>query len=379
MTTVWPNSAASLVAERRPMISEPQLPRSAQDLRNTAREATQPVAPRNGAIVEQGKMAMNRLCRTSAQIIAALVLDVAICSAVLAQEWPARSVRVIVPFAPGGSYDFLTRLVTDELTKRMKQTFIVDNRPGAGGVIGSDMGAKANPDGYALIVTGIASLIIAPAITPVGYDAVKSFSHIALFGGPPEVFVVHPSVPARNIMELLAHVKTRSQGFSYGSGGVGTKGHLLGVLFAELSGANLVHIPYKGGGPAIADLLANQVPSSISSAVSVAQFVKAGKLHALAISSSHRLSDFPDVATFSEAGFPDLLGTSWVALSGPAGLPAVMVNRLNGEVRGILNAPEMRQRLDPQGIEPNDLDPAAFTEYVRSELKRWGPVAQKVK
>lgn len=296
-----------------------------------------------------------------------------------AQEWPNKPVRVVLPFAPGGSSEFITRLVTNELARRFKQPFLVDSRSGAGGVIGMDIVAKAPTDGYTLAITGIAPIIIAPAMNPAGFDTMKSFTHIALFGGAPEMIVLHPSVPVRTVKELLAFSRSQPRGFNYASAGVGTKGHLLGELFIELSGANMVHIPYKGGGPAIADLMANHVPSSISTVVSVAPLVKAGKIRALAVTSPKRMADFPDVPTFGEEGFPDLLGTSWFGISAPAGAPAAIVARLNTEVRRLLAMPEIRQKLDPQGIEANDLDPAQFTEYVRNELKRWGPVAARVK
>ncbi len=320
-------------------------------------------------------------CKLHGRVVLSGVLALtAICAApAIAQEWPTRPVRVILPFAPGGSSEFLTRVVTDELTKRFKQTFLIDSRPGAGGVIGMEFAARAAPDGYTLGITGIAPLIIAPAMNPATFDPMKSFAHIALFGGAPEMIVLHPSVPVRNIKELLVYAKAQPRGFSYATAGVGTKGHLLGVLFAELSGANIVHIPYKGGGPVITDLVANQVPSAISTVVSVAPLLKAGKIRALGVSSPKRMADFPDVPTFGEEGYPDLLGTSWFAVSGPAGLAPAIVNRLNAEVRRVLASPEVRQKLDPQGIEANDLDPAQFTEYVRTELKRWGTVAARVK
>jgi tripartite-type tricarboxylate transporter receptor subunit TctC len=296
-----------------------------------------------------------------------------------AQDWPARAVRIVAPFAPGGSADTLGRLVAEKLTARLGQNFVVENRPGAGGVIGSEAVAKAPPDGYTLVVSGIASHVIAPAMNPAPFDPLKSFTHIALFGGPPVVLVVNPALEARNVDELVGLSKARPGGLSYGSPGPGTQGHLTAELLKAQSGANLIHVPYKGAALAMSDLLGGHIPAVSSTLTTAAAQIKAGKARALALSSARRLPGFPDVPTFAESGYPELRATVWFSLSGPAGLPPPVVARLNAEVREILRLPEIRARLQGDGIEPNDLDAAAFTAFVRAEIERWSPLARAVK
>ncbi len=310
--------------------------------------------------------------------VAAALLAVA-ASAALAQDWPARPVKIVAPFAPGGSADTFGRLVAERLATRLNQSFVVENRPGAGGLIGSEVVAKAPPDGYSLVVSGVASHVIAPAMSPAPFDPLKSFTHIALFGGPPVVLVVHPALEARTLDEFVALSKARAGGLSFGSPGRGTQGHLTAELLKAQSGANLVHIPYKGAALAVSDLMGGHIPAVSSTLTTAATQIKAGKARALALSSARRLPDFADVPTFAESGYPELVATVWFSLSGPAGLPQPIVARLNAEVRDILKLPEVRSRLQTDGIEPNDLDAAAFTEFVRAEIARWAPLAQAMK
>lgn len=297
------------------------------------------------------------------------------CGTAAAQAWPAKPVRIIVPFAPGGTADTLGRLVAQKLTESMKQTFVVENRPGAGGLVGSDMVAKAPPDGYMLIVSGVASHAIAPTLSKkVPFDPVRDFTHIALFGGPPSVLAVNPSVPARNLKEFIAYAKSQPGKLNYGSPGNGTQGHLVGENFKQQLGIDMVHVPYKGAGPAVADLIAGHIPAISTTLTTAAGQIKGGKARALAVSSTSRVPDFPDVPTFAELGHPELTAVIWFSLSGPAGMPQDIVQRLNTEVRRILQLPEVRQRLRSEGIEPGNLDPKAFTAFVAAELKRWAPV-----
>jgi tripartite-type tricarboxylate transporter receptor subunit TctC len=295
-----------------------------------------------------------------------------------AQEYPSKPVRVVVPFAPGGASDGLARIVGDKLGKKLGQSFVIENRGGAGGIIGSELVAKSAPDGYSLVISGIASHVIAPFMSPAPFDPIKSFSHIALFGGPPTGLMVHPSVTAKTAAELVAQSKTRPGGFSFASPGHGTHAHLIGELFKQRTGANLVHVPYKGGGPAIADVVAGHVLTSFSTVTAAFSQVKAGKARFLAITAEKRLPDVSDVPTFAELGMKDLTAITWFGLSGPAGMPRDIVTRLNGEVRSALALPDVREKLAPEGIEPNNLDPEAFTAFVRSEAERWGAVARAV-
>ena len=318
--------------------------------------------------------------RTLTRLAAAGVLAAAsVAPGAVAQDWPARPVKIVAPFAPGGSADTLGRLVAEKLSVRLNQNFVVENRPGAGGVIGSEVVAKAPPDGYTLVVSGIASHVIAPAMSPAPFDPLKSFSHIALFGGPPVVLVVHPGLEARNLDEFIGLSKSRAGGLSYGSPGQGTQGHLTAELLKAQSGANLTHVPYKGAALAMSDLMGGHIPAVSSTLTTAATQIKAGKARALALSSARRLPDFADVPTFTESGYPELVATVWFSLSGPAGVPAPIVSKLNAEVREILKLSDVRRRLQSDGVEPNELDAAAFTDFVRAEIARWTPLAKAMK
>ncbi len=308
---------------------------------------------------------------------AAFVLALACCAgAVCAQTtaWPAKTVRIVAPFAPGGSADTLGRLVAMRLADGFKQSFIVENRPGAGGVVGSEFVAKSAPDGYTLVVSGVASHVIAPAASKVPFDPLRDFAHIALFGGPPVVLVVGAEVPARDLKEFLA--LARAKPLSYGSPGNGTQGHLIGELLKQTAGIELTHVPYKGASLAVADVVAGHLPASSNTLATAGAMIRAGKLRALALTAPRRLADYPDVPTFVELGYPELVATTWFSLSGPAGMPPEIVNRLNAEVRRALQSPELRERLRLDGSEPNDLDAAAFTEFVRAEVARWTPIVR---
>ena len=293
------------------------------------------------------------------------------------QAWPQKPVRIIAPFAPGGSADTLGRLVAQKLGESFRQSFVVENRPGAGGAIGSELVARAAPDGHTLVVSGVASHAIAPSL-PRGtlYDPLRDFTHIALFGGPPAVLVVNPSVPARDLRELIALLKKEPGKYSYGSPGNGTHGQLVAELFKQLAGVQIQHVPYKGAALAITDLMAGHIPIASTTLTTASGQIHAGKARALAISSEARLPDYPNVPTYAELGYKDLVATVWFSLSGPAGMPADVVERLNAEVRKALDAPDARQRLRPEGIEPGRLSAREFTSFVDAELKRWAPVVK---
>ena len=294
-----------------------------------------------------------------------------------AQAWPAKPVRIIVPFATGGTSDTHGRLASQKLSEAFKESFIVENRPGAGGSIASEMVARAAPDGYTLVVSGVASHVVAPALPRgVPYDPVKDFTHIALFGGPPAVLVVHPGVPAKDLRELIQLLKSQPAKYSYGSPGNGTHGQLVAELFKQLAGVEMQHVPYKGGSAAMQDLVAGHVPIASNTLTSAAGHIHAGRARALALSSASRLEDYPGVPTYAELGYQDLIATIWFSLSGPAKLPADLVERINAEVRRGLQAADARQRLKPEGIEPGRLSPQEFTQFVADEVKRWAPVVK---
>jgi tripartite-type tricarboxylate transporter receptor subunit TctC len=303
--------------------------------------------------------------------LAALALSFA----AAAQPYPSKPVKIVAPFAPGGSADTLGRLVAQKLTEQLKENFVVENRPGAGGVLGSEQVVKAPADGYTLLVSGIASHVIAPQLpqgTP--YDPLKDFTHIALFGGPPAVLAVMPSLPAKTLKEFIELAKQKP--LSYGSPGNGTQGQLVAELFKREAGIDLQHVPYKGASNAVADLMGGHIPVVSTTLSTAATQIKAGKAHALALSSAARLPDYPDVPTFAESGFPNIVGTVWFSLSGPAGMPQEIVDRLNAEVRRALELSDVRTKLRHDGIVPNRLDAKEFTAFVADELRRWGPVVR---
>ena len=293
--------------------------------------------------------------------------------------WPVKPVRIVVPFAPGGTADTLGRIVANKLAETFGQSFIIENRAGAGGVSGSDLVAKSAPDGYTLVVSAIASHVIAPQLAQSAkfpFDPLRDFTHIALFGGPPSVFAVHPSVPVRVLKDFVALAKAAPGTLTYGSPGNGTQGHLLAEMFRQQAGIRIVHVPYKGASLAMTDLIAGHITAVSNTLTTAGAQIRAGRARALAISSAARLADYPQVPTFRELGYPDLVANIWFSLSGPAGLPPEIVTRLNGEVRRILQLPDVRERLRPDGIEPGTLDQKAFAEFVAAEIKRWGPVVR---
>ncbi len=312
-----------------------------------------------------------------AKLSAICALATLLAATALAQTWPARPVRIVVPFAPGGTADTLGRLVAKGLGDSLGHSFVIENRAGAGGMIGSELVARSAPDGYTLVVSGVASHAVAPALSSKApFDPIRDFTHIALLGGPPAVFAVHPSVPVKQLQAFVALAKAKPGLFTYGSPGNGTHGHLLAELFRQLAGINITHVPYKGASMAMVDLLAGQIDAVSTTLTTAGPLIRVNRARALAISAAGRLPDYADVPTFREVGYPDLVATVWFSLSGPAGLPPEIANRLNTEVRRIMNLPEVRVRLRQEAIEPGALDPKGFTEFVAAEIKRWAPVVR---
>ncbi len=293
-------------------------------------------------------------------------------------EWPSKPIRIVVPYAPGGSADTLGRAIGRHLSEAFKQTVVIENRAGAGGTIGAQQVAKAAPDGYTLVISGIGSHVIAPVDAPNVFDPMKDFSHIALLGGPPLAMVVNAEQPIKDVKGFIAHVAANPQGLSWGSPGQGTHGHLTGELFRAATKLNMVHISYKGAGPAVSDLVANQIPAAFMTLSSANAHAASGKLRLLALSSSRRLPEYPEVPTLSELGYPGLTGTTWFSLSGPPGLPAALVDRINAEVRRGLQTPAIRSQLAAESMETIDLDAPAFTRFVAAEIARWTPAVRSV-
>lgn len=297
--------------------------------------------------------------------------------AAAAAAWPQRTVRVVVPFLPGGTSDTLGRRIALHLNAALKQPFVVDNRAGAGGLVGSQHVARSAPDGYTLVVSGIGSHVIAPVENKL-YNPVTDFTHIALLGGPPTVLVVHPATPANTVKELVAYAKQAKAGLSWGSPGTGTHGHLFGELFGRAVGINQTHIGFRGAGPAVLALLGGQIPAAFMTFTSANAHIKTGNIRALAVTSEKRLAGFPDVPTFAELGYPKLTGTTWFGLSGPPGMPAAIVEKINTEVRRGLKSEALKKVLAQESIVTHDWDPATFTNFVRSEVERWQPLVRSL-
>jgi tripartite-type tricarboxylate transporter receptor subunit TctC len=307
----------------------------------------------------------------------AALLVVLLTSPSAAQEWPTKPVRIVVPFAAGGASDNLGRLIAERLAKALGQQFIIDNRGGAAGMIGSATVATAEPDGYTLLISGNASNVIAPAFYKTApYNGVTSFAHIAYLGGVPAGLFVHSSLPVSNYREFLAWAKAENKAVDFVSSGTATYGYLFGIELGRKEGLTLNHIPYKGAGPAMLDLVAGHVRVATISFSTGAEHVRSGTLRALGISSNERLPGFPDVPTFKELGHPDMTSGSWFAISGPANLPASIVSKLNHEVRKILQDPEVRKRLDNDTFVPRDMSPEDLQKFFVSETDRWAPIAK---
>jgi len=322
---------------------------------------------------------MNRFIRLHARAIIAALLAL-VCAYAVAADYPSRPIRLIVPFAPGGGNDTVARLVGQGLSAELGQPVVVDNRPGAGGIVGAEAAAKAPADGYTLFLGGVGSHAINPNLhANLSYDPVKDFAPISLIASAPLVLVVHPSVRANSVRELIALARAEPARLNYASNGNGSSSHLAAVMFASMTGVDMVHVPYKGLSPALSDLLSGQVQLMFSSVVAIVPHVKAGKLRALAVSSRERLSLLPDLPTIAEAGVPGYETSSWYGILAPAGTPAEIVTRLNAALVKVVSQPDVRQALAQEGADPVGNSPAAFGAFIRSERQRLGDVIRQAK
>jgi tripartite-type tricarboxylate transporter receptor subunit TctC len=291
--------------------------------------------------------------------------------------YPIKPIRLVVPFATGGVTDTSGRLIAEQLSKRLGQQVIVDNKPGASGNIGTQMVAAAEPDGYTLLLGFDGTLVINPHVFPkVGFDTAKNFAPIGKIGDAILILVSHPGVPAKTLKEVIALSKTQSGGLSYGTSGTGGTPHIAGELLKQRTGANLTHIPYKGGGQAMTDLLGGTIPLVYTAVAGAIQHVKSGKLHAVAVSSAQRAPSMPDVPTFIEAGVPDFDINSWVGLLAPAKTPRAIVDKLNTELNVVLNDPAVRERLNTLGIAASPGGPEKFGRDLSRDLSRYATVVK---
>ena len=294
------------------------------------------------------------------------------CGNALAQTWPSKPVRVIVTFSPGGSSDIVARLIAIPLQTELGQSVIVDNKPGAGGTIGAQEAARAAPDGYVLLLSNSAPISISPAMQDEPrYDPVKAFTHVSYIGSVANVFVVHPSVPAKNFAELLAWLKAQPNPVPYGSGGIGSIGHLVGETMKKDQGLRMEHVGYKGSSPMHNDLLAGTIKLAIDTLPQNVPFMKDGKLRAIAVTSPARAPMAPEVPSVLELGQKKLVAENFLGVSGPAGLPKAVSDRLHAAMKKSLANPTVQQRLAELGVQGRDMSPEEFTAFVSGQVNDW--------
>lgn len=293
------------------------------------------------------------------------------------QNYPARPIRIVVPQSPGGTTDLTARFIAPQLADRLGQSVVVDNRPGAGSIVGTDLVAKATPDGHTLLVVA-SSFSINPSIyEKLPFDPVRDFAPVTMLSSYPNILVVHPSVPASSVKELIALAKAKPGTLNYASGGTGTGTHLSAELFKTTAGISAVHVPYKGGGPANNAVVAGEVQYMFATIASVLPIVKAGRLRALAVTSARRSPAAPDLPSMAEAGLAGYDERTWNGLLAPARTPPAIVNKLSAEVAALLKSPETRERLAAQGAEPGGNRPAQFAAIIKSEIAKWAKVVRE--
>ncbi|HYG54332.1 MAG TPA: tripartite tricarboxylate transporter substrate binding protein [Burkholderiales bacterium] len=296
-----------------------------------------------------------------------------------AQSFPSKPVRLIVPFPPGGAVDYYARAVQPRLAEALGQPILIENRSGAGGMVGADMVAKSAPDGYTLLVGNIASLAINVGIySKMTYDPRKDLTPILRTVAVNYVMAVHPSVPAKSVAEFVAHAKANPGKLAYGSAGSGSAPHLATELLKQRAGIDILHVPFKGGGPMVADLLGGQIHMVIADQANLMPHVKAGKLRALAVGTTERSPAHPEIPTLAESGFPGFEARAWQGIAGPAGMSAEVVRQLNGAFIKAMAAPDVRQRLIDGGLDPIVGTPEEFAAFIRSEIDKWSKVAKDV-
>ena len=310
------------------------------------------------------------MMKSRATLCAALLLS----GAAWAQDYPNRPIRIVVPFSPGGAVDGPTRMIAQELSKRFKQQVIIDNKPGAGATIGSEMVAKSPADGYTLLLASQTNAISATLYPKLNFAPIDDFVAISLIGREPGVLVVHPGFAAKSVAELIAIAKQNPGQVNYASSGNGSGQHLFMAQMASLAGIQLTHVPYRGSGQATTDLLAGTVPMAMPGTAGMVAHIKAGKLRALAVSGATRSPQLPDVPTLAEAGLPGFAAYVWLGLMAPKGTPPAIIERLHREVKAALTVPEVKAYFNDAGIEMAGSTPAEFEAYFREERDRWARV-----
>jgi tripartite-type tricarboxylate transporter receptor subunit TctC len=308
----------------------------------------------------------------------ALVGAALLASPAVSEEWPTRPVRIVNTFAAGGTADILARTVAEHLSGAFRQQFFVETRPGAGGAIGVQSVVNSPPDGYNFVITNVSLLVLQPLTNAkIGYDPDRDLVNIAYIAGAPIVLAVNAANGAKTLADFIATAKTSGKALTYSSSGLGSMGHLLAELFAQKAGIKVEHVPYKGASQSLMDLVGGHIDFSSQTVSSTASQLRSGALRGLALTANGRMSDYPDLPTFKELGFPDLVSTTWFSLSGPAGLPDDIVQRVNREVVRAMTKPEAQRRLQQDGLIAEPLDPGQFRRLIAEETVRWKPVAER--
>jgi tripartite-type tricarboxylate transporter receptor subunit TctC len=320
-------------------------------------------------------MPLSEGARLAAAIVLASMLG---CHAAAAQDkYPSRTVHVIVPTPAGGPVDVMARLVANQIAPTLGQSVIIENRGGAGNTIGSAEAARAAPDGYTLLYSSSSGLVLAPMLQRnAGYDPLKSFDPVALVAATANILVVHPSVPAKSVAELIALAKARPGMINFSSGGIGTLPHLMGEYFKSHAGIEVVHVPYRGGGPSIQDVVAGHIQFTFEGISVLLPLIKAGELRPLAVTTAKRSPLLPDVPTMIESGFPDFSTSAWTGLLAPAGTPTDVIARLNGAVNTGLKSLEMQAALDRLAGDALGGPPAELTKVIESDIGKWAPIVK---
>lgn len=308
---------------------------------------------------------------------AAALLSLLLAVPVAAAAYPEKPLRLVVPFAAGGTNDVIARLVGRSITDALGQQVILDNRGGAGGAVGVEIAARAAPDGYTLLIGGVGNLAVNPTLYPkLPYDPVRDFAPVTLLAKVPNLLAVHPGLPARNVRELVALAQAKPGSLNYGSGGTGSGSHLAAEYFKLLAKTDIVHVPYKGTGPAMIDVMGGQISMIFAAVPGLLPHTNSGKLRALGVSTATRLRLLPDVPTIIEGGVSGYEATQWFGILLPARTSPAIVERLNSVLRSALNNSEVRQRLQADAAEPAGTTPAEFGLFIQSEIARWAPVVK---
>jgi tripartite-type tricarboxylate transporter receptor subunit TctC len=312
------------------------------------------------------------------RLILAFFLFCGITSVAMAQSWPSRPLRLVIPFSPGGGADIAGRLLAQELSDELKQAVLVENRVGAGGTIAPDNVAKSPADGYSMVLGHVGGIAVAPHLYKnLPFDPVKDLAPVTLVVNGLSVLVVNPSLPVKTVRELIAYAKANPGQLSFGSAGTGTDTHLAGEVFKSMTGTTMVHVPYKGGAPAMLDLIAGRVQLSFASVATTAGYIQSGRLRAIAMTGAKRFEGLPSVPTIAESGVPGYDINNWYGIFVPAGTPEDIIQRINAATIKAVQKPEVRAKLIAAGLEPVWSTPAEFATYVRAETVKWGKIVRE--